>query len=322
MYLSASRGVVRRRIGGVGIGASGRGSPLLLSRKLTAAAGSRSVVDVYRNATLISKLYAAFESKGIDTSPGGVVNLEYLAAVSEFHIGGAEATKHLVAQLPFSEPGCRVLDIGCGIGGFSRYVAHTYPNCSVHGIDITPDYIDACSNLKTLTNTHNSTFTVGSATELPVEDQSIDIACMLHVGMNILNKDEIFREANRVLRPGGVFAVYDVFRCTDTKPGATLLYPVPWADESSQSFVEHSDCYLLSAEKENFEMIGYNPRKDFALKFFEPMAKRLSNNLKMPPYSLALLFGEENAEAKISNLIEMIKGNVIFPAEIIFRKKI
>ena len=47
----------------------------------------------------------------------------------------------------------------------------------------------------------------------------------IHVAMNIAAKDKMYLEARRVVKPGGVFAVYDVLQ----GEGGEVLYPVPWA---------------------------------------------------------------------------------------------
>jgi ubiquinone/menaquinone biosynthesis C-methylase UbiE len=52
---------------------------------------------------------------------------------------------------------------------------------------------------------------------------------MMHVGMNIEDKDGLFAEIYRVLRPGAAFGVYDVMRQKD----GGLAYPVPWAAQTT-----------------------------------------------------------------------------------------
>ena len=54
-----------------------------------------------------------------------------LAPVDEFHTGGREATIELAAQMEIA-PGSHLLDIGCGIGGASRYIADAC-RCRVTG---------------------------------------------------------------------------------------------------------------------------------------------------------------------------------------------
>jgi cyclopropane fatty-acyl-phospholipid synthase-like methyltransferase len=60
--------------------------------------------------------------------------------VDEFHIGGRTATKSFLDTLSIGKNEY-VLDVGCGIGGTSRFVAHTY-ECRVAGVDLMKEFIE------------------------------------------------------------------------------------------------------------------------------------------------------------------------------------
>ena len=62
----------------------------------------------------------------------GSESIDDLAPVDEFHIGGREATTHFMSQLKFNKNDY-VLDVGCGLGGASRFVAQKY-GCKVLGV--------------------------------------------------------------------------------------------------------------------------------------------------------------------------------------------
>ena len=49
------------------------------------------------------------------------IQLDDLAPLDEFHIGGREATRHFLGQMEF-KPDMQVLDIGCGLGGAARFL--------------------------------------------------------------------------------------------------------------------------------------------------------------------------------------------------------
>ena len=51
-------------------------------------------------------------------------------------------------------------------------------------------------------------FKQGDATNLPFANKQFDAAMTIHVAMNIAAKDKMYAEARRVVKPGGVFAVY------------------------------------------------------------------------------------------------------------------
>ena len=65
---------------------------------------------------------------------------EILATVEHLHTGGAATTRDQAERLTLT-PDSRVLDIGCGIGGPSRHLAHTN-GCRVDGIDLTPELVE------------------------------------------------------------------------------------------------------------------------------------------------------------------------------------
>ena len=103
-----------------------------------------------------------------------------VSGAAEFHIGGRPASKHLIAQLAL-DPGARVLDIGCGLGGTARLTAEL-TGASVTGLDLTPEFVDTASWLSELTGHADRTdFHVGSATDPLPWQARFDAATMIHV---------------------------------------------------------------------------------------------------------------------------------------------
>ena len=239
------------------------------------------------------------------------VQPEDLAMVDEFHMGGQQATVQLAERMTL-EPGMFLLDVGSGIGGPARFFARQY-GCSVVGVDLTPEYVAVAEALTRMVNlTYRVTFRVGSATELPFEDECFDAAALLHVGMKVSDKDTLCAEAARVLKPGGVFAVYDVMRTGEGE----LTFPVAWADTSAMSFLADPPTYRQALEAAGFEVVTEADRRDLALDFFRCMTARTAEN-GAPP--LGILMGVE-APRKVANMIANLERGIVAPVEMICRR--
>jgi ubiquinone/menaquinone biosynthesis C-methylase UbiE len=98
--------------------------------------------------------------------------------------------------------------------------------CHVTGIDLTQAFCDTADALSEWVNLGDRvTFQQGDATNLHYDDNQFDAAMTIHVAMNIPDKDKVYSEARRVVKPGRIFAVYDVLQ----GEGGDVLFPVPWA---------------------------------------------------------------------------------------------
>jgi len=240
--------------------------------------------------------------------------IDDLAAVDEFHIGGRQASEDFVAQLGLSSDH-HVLDIGCGLGGTSRFVA-SLCGCRVSGVDLTPEFVETGQTLcRWVGLADRVELRQGSALAMEFESGRFDAAIMLHVGMNIEDKAGLFAEVHRVLRPGAVFGVYDIMRTGDEP----LTYPVPWATVADTSFLIAPEDYRQVLAGAGFEVTAERNRRDFATAFFDALRKRSEAAGGPPPLGLHILFGED-APIKIRNMVENVAAGRVAPVEMIARK--
>ncbi len=151
---------------------------------------------------------------------------------------------------------------------------------------------------------------------MPFAERSFDGAYMLHVGMNIEDKEKLASEVARVLRPGSCFGIYDVMR---TGPG-DLTYPVPWATTADLSTVAEPERYRLALQKAGFTVIAERNRHDFALAFFKELQARTVAAGGPPALGLHLLMGKTTPE-KVQNMVDNISNGRIAPVELIARKR-
>jgi len=116
---------------------------------------------------------------------------------------------------PFSlgaiQPGEDVLDIGCGAGMDTLVAAQmTGETGTVTGIDMTPDMAAKARRSAAEMGLSNVTIVDGSAERLPFRDASFDVVISNGVIDLIPDKDAVFSEIARVLRPGGRIQLADV----------------------------------------------------------------------------------------------------------------
>ena len=242
------------------------------------------------------------------------VTIDDLGPVDEFHIGGRVATQNFLDQLDI-DTGHHVLDVGCGLGGGSRFAAHAY-GCRVTGVDLTREYVETGNELcDWIGLSERINLEVANATALPLPDEEFDRAFMLHVGMNIANKELLAAELHRVLRPGSRFGIYDVMRVSD----GNLTFPVPWAMEADGSSLATVTEYKTALERAGFNILSVRNRREFALDFFARLQARMVNADGPPPLGLHILMGS-TAPMKMKNMIENISRNIIAPVEIVAEK--
>ena len=258
---------------------------------------------------LLVRILAGLRAAGVDPDAPGT---QALAAVEEFHIGGRPATAALVAQLGL-EPGMRVLDVGCGIGGAARYLASTY-GVEVLGVDLTAGYVETATELTRRVGLAGQvSFAVGDASALDVPAGSFDRALLVHVGMNVADKAALMRGLATVLAPGGLLGVYDVMRVG----AGPVSYPTPWAAGESTSWLASPGQYRQAMTDAGLEVTAERDRREMALEFFAAI-RQAAEAGTAPPVGLGLLMGP-SMPAKVGNLAAAIGAGVLAPVELVGR---
>ena len=267
------------------------------------------VAHHYGGRDMAKAILAALDARGIG---GEALRPDHLAPFEEFHIGGRGATEYLVEQLAL-EPHHRVLDVGCGIGGAVRYVAHM-AGCQATGIDITPDFVEAARALSEAVDLHGRTrFDIGSALSMPYETDSFDAVISIHAAMNIADRSALYREMARVLKRDGTLALYDVMRQGE----GDLLFPVPWAESPAISHLRTPEETRSLLEQVGMEVIRIEDRTAMAVEFFQQVLTDSPQPDAAPAPQLAM----DDAQAKLRNVFTNMERGLIAPVLMLARHR-
>jgi len=243
----------------------------------------QAVAEHYKKRALGDVILAALKAAGKDIEH---LTPDDLAPVDELHSGGRNTTVRLaqLAQINGSE---RVLDVGCGIGGPSRFLASKF-GCKVTGLDFTAEFVALAAMLAQRTRLADKvTYRQGDALDLPFADASFDIVWSQNAAMNIADRDRLYGEMRRVLVPGGRLALQEIA----AGPGGEPFYPAPWADDKSISFLSTPHATRAALERIGFRVIAWQDTTQEALEQQMARTKALESG-SLPPLGLHILIGE------------------------------
>jgi malonyl-CoA O-methyltransferase len=133
-----------------------------------------------------------------------------------------------------------ILDIGTGTGDLPFYLADTFPDAKISGIDIAQGMIDAA---KEKNKSSNISFVIGDAEKLPYKNGSFDLVISSSTYQWVNDLSLAFDEAFRVLAAGGtfIFATYGPSTLKELKQAYMLK-----ADSNATYLHEYKDVMQIS----------------------------------------------------------------------------
>ena len=268
------------------------------------------VREHYASEGITARILAALRSV---MGPDVPITPDTLAPIDHFHGKGVVATEELAALLK-PKASDHLLDIGCGIGGPARWIAAKY-GCRVTGVDLTAEFCEAARQLNSLTGLADRVQILhGSALSLPVPDSDFDHASSQAVLMNVSDKRGVFREALRVLRPGGSLALSLAGAGSAGEP----CYPLPWATTPDISFLTTPDELRGDLLTAGFQIVALRDASAEVAAAFTPILKRLETE-GLPPLGEHVVTGEGAKEWRI-NAMRSLRDRRTSMIEVLARK--
>jgi len=237
------------------------------------------------------------------------IQIEELTVVEDFHTLGRIATSQL-AELAQITTRDEVLDAGSGIGGTARFLADRY-DCRVTTIDLTEEYCETSRWLNRLVGLDDRISVYqGDVTELPFDSASFDVVVSQHVQMNVADKSLLYEEANRVLRPRGRVAIWDIVAGT---PGELDL-PLPWANRPELSHLVSADVLRSAIESTGLSVTHWDDMTEDALAVMEIF-------LSTPPGPIGLHTFVDNFISKADNLVRGLSTGRLRAVQAVFETR-
>jgi ubiquinone/menaquinone biosynthesis C-methylase UbiE len=258
------------------------------------------VNEHYGRGGLAAMIINALRAAGKDPN---ALTIEDLAPIDQLHLRGREATLEL-ACLAGITPSMQVLDVGGGLGGPARTLASEF-GCALEVLDLTEEFCRAGEVLTARTGLADLvSFRHSSALEMPYPNATFDVAWTQHSSMNIADKERLYVEIRRVLRPGGRLAMHEIL-AGEVSP---IHLPVPWARDPSLSHLRPPEEVRAILKDIGFEELAWTDETTSALRWQQK--RPAATPTSPPPLGIHLVFGNDFGEMLHNQLRNLEEGRI------------
>jgi len=194
--------------------------------------------------------------------------------------GGPDEVDRVLAGLSLA--GKILLDIGCGSGGITLHLVEQHGAAQATGFDVEEPVIAAARRRAADRGlSERVRFVQAPPGELPFADAAFDVVFSKDALLHVADKDALFADIFRLLKPGGVFAASDWLISHDGEPSRAMQ---AYVAAEGLSFNQASPKrYRLAMQRAGFEDIAITDRNPW----YREVARNELQKLKGPLYARA-----------------------------------
>jgi cyclopropane fatty-acyl-phospholipid synthase-like methyltransferase len=244
--------------------------------------------------------------EGALTREGLYLNLGYWAEANDLD-GACRALVRLVADAAPVRRGDHVVDCGFGFADQDILIAGEYAPGRITGLNVTASQVERAQRRVADAGWSDViALEVASATAMPLEAESADVVIALESAFHFHTRDEFFREAARVLRPGGRCVTADIVPLpTAHDLPRRLRQQFSWETTAAKFAIPPANAYDISEYRSRlagagFDEVrvrsirdavyaplhGYMRRHPLRLRRLHPVAQLAAGLMLLPPAEL------------------------------------
>ncbi len=219
-----------------------------------------------------------------------IAMLEFIWGEGFLSPGGTDEVALILADEDIRDKD--VIDIGCGVGGIDVLLVREHGAARVTGVDIERPVLDrSIARAKSEGLTDQLSYRLVEPGPMPFEPESFDVVFSKDAMIHIPDKESLFKDVYRILKPDGLFVASDWLRIDDNPPSRDMAY---YLEKEGLSFgMASPERYKKSLENAGFIRVRLRDRNAW----YAALSRKEYEQMKGPSYSqMKSLLGRDHAD--------------------------